>query len=389
MALDAARLKRMTTVAATVGAFLVFALGIAAFAIALRPCRISLAPGEVATWRLTTTIGELLPDGRKGATTSTTCTVVLIGTGPDNEGVLLAPGDDGAMAATPIRYRADGAACALDADLRPLPEGRAVGFFDFNLLPVPASGDLRETGIDYARLPPDHNPVSGKVRRTRSGPRPEFRFTLQKSVEWVDHARYQQIVDLVATYTFNAGWGLVEHAQISLVAGIERENAARYQVELNLVPAHSPRHHRSATAQVRDAAMALCAAQEVLAARRREGYGAAAARLEAADRALAETGVEVAELHDASLATVAMLHGGAKAASWALCLAHGPQSQRAQAVTLQQQVAAAGYPSGLATLPGGDLAVLLGPYADPDPLLAATIARRFPGFTPAWIEAPK
>jgi hypothetical protein len=388
MALDATRLKRMATVAATVVACMVFAFGIAIFAIALRPCRIAIAPGEIVAYRLDTTICEILPDGHKGTPATTSERLLLIGTGSENECVLVAPADGGGAAATLLRYRPDGAACALDVDGRPLPGSRAVGFFDFDLLPIPVNGD-NDTAIDYARVPADHNPVSGKVRRTKSGPRPQFQFKVQKSIEWVDQNRYQQITDLVANYTFNAGWGLVQSADITLTAGIEREVPARYAVELKLDADGKPHWRSSAVARLRALALAQCAAQDALANRRRSDYATLAERLTEADDALGADVAMVPELHDAATATVAMLHGGASASGWALCLAHGPQSQRAAAANLQKQVAQAGFPSALATLPGGELAVVLGPYAQPDPLLAATVARRFPGFSPAWIEAPR
>jgi len=238
-------------------------------------------------------------------------------------------------------------------------------------------------------VPSDHNPVSGKVRRTKSGPRPQFQFKVQKSIEWVDQNRYQQITDLIANYTFNAGWGLVQSADITLTAGIEREVPARYAVELKLDADGKPHWQSSAAPRLRALALAQCAAQDALANRRRSDYAALANRLTEADDALGADVAMVPELHDAVTATVAMLHGGASASGWALCLAHGPQSQRAAAANLQKQVAQAGYPSALATLPGGELAVVLGPYAQPDPLLAATVARRFPGFSPAWIETPR
>jgi hypothetical protein len=378
----------MATVAATVGACLVFAFGIIIFAIALRPCRISIGPGEIVSWRLDTTISEIMPDGHKGAPTTTTARLLLIGTGPENECVLVAPGDGGGALATMLRYRPDGAACALDAGGRPLPGGRAVGFFDFDLLPIPVTGD-NDTSIDYARVPTDHNPLSGKVRRTKSGPRPQFKFVLQKSVEWVEQNRYQQLADLTANYTFNAGWGLVQTADITMTAGIEHEVPVRYAVELKLEAEGKPHWQSAQAPRLRAVALALVAAQEALAERRRNDYATLAARLTEADDALGQTVEVVGGLHDAATATVAMLKGSASVAGWALCLAHGPQSQRAQAVDLQKKVAAAGYPSALATLPGGELAVVLGPYGQADPNLAAAVARRFPGFTPSWIEAPR
>jgi hypothetical protein len=386
MAFDLARLKKQATIAATVAGLILFAIGILAFALALRPCRYSFQPGEVVAYKLTTTTTELRDDGKPGGSRVELRELQLVCTGPDNEVALICPSADGSARrdqVTLLDFSADGTAARLDAAARPTDQGVAVGFFDFNLMPLPEGAEQpRDVTISYAVLPSARNPVQGKVRRTKAGAKPTFQLKLQSSVEWQGpDKRYQQIRDLVSTYRFNAAKGLVEDATIKLVAGVESEKVRRFQVEIRLELDGPPTRTDEDPHRLRDAVLASAEAQQLLRENDPERSAAAAERLRTAEIALPQLRALADRLSDA------ILHPQPEAPhAYLVRVARGPARERAQAEALAHRLIAAGFPAGLRPIGDGEVEVLVGPYQNPDPMVLGSIAKGFPQFSPTWVE---
>ena len=212
-----------------IGFVLIFALGIAAFLLALRPCRLAIEPGDEVIYDLTCTVADLRQDGSPGIPRSERLRLILVGTG-DGEVCqeILAP-DGTRRDLALLSISAAGSARLLDQDLRPQPFGRAVGFFDLNLLPLPDGTDQAwKTPLSWAALPAAQGHLRAAIRRTRSGAAPEFRLTVDGSIEWVAEGsdrqggnRYRQIRDLVCEYRFNTVSGLYERAALRLTWSAE------------------------------------------------------------------------------------------------------------------------------------------------------------------------
>lgn len=205
---------------------LVMVVGVVAFAVSLRPCRIDLDKGTEVTYRLTTERTEIGEDGQSLATTTQREDVSLVVIGSENEVALIVGSGAAPNAAdlTLLAFAGDGTARCLDPAGRPLPFGRALGFFDFNLLPLPPDGSDQEWKVTlvYAALPADRRAVAAQVKRTRTGGSPEFQLKLPDSVEWLGaDGRYRQVRNLICTYRFDGGRGLVDRAQVKLVSGLE------------------------------------------------------------------------------------------------------------------------------------------------------------------------
>ncbi len=228
----AARIKNHAATAAVVAALLVAALGVTAFVLAMRPSRLQLSPGQVITYHLRSDISELIetPERKDQELPPLTqeLDLHLICVGADNTTVLLAQVDGQEQVAL-LTFGSNGQARALDAASRPSDSGRAIGFFDFNLLPLPpGSEQVWNVDLSYAVLPPGKRSLQGKARRTRSGANPEFQLKLPPSVEWIgEDQRYRQVRDLTSQYRFNTSKGVIEEAVIKCIAGYEQPEGRR------------------------------------------------------------------------------------------------------------------------------------------------------------------
>ena len=212
-----------------IGFALVFALGVAAFLLALRPCRLSIAPGDEVIYDLTCTVADLRQDGSPGIPRSERLRLILVGTG-DGEICQEVFGPDGTRRDLALlSISSTGSARLLDQDLRPQPAGRAVGFFDLNLLPLPDGTDQAwKSPLSWAALPAAQGHLRATIRRTRSGAAPEFRLTVDGAIEWVAEGserqggnRYRQIRNLVCDYRFNTVSGIYERAALKLTWSAE------------------------------------------------------------------------------------------------------------------------------------------------------------------------
>ncbi len=261
----------------------------------------------------------------------------------------------------------------------------AIGFFDFNLLPLPENSEQpREVQVDYAVAPARRNPVLGRVRRTKSGNKPVFKLTLQPSIEWVEDGHYHQVRDLTSTYSFNSTLGIIDQATIELEAGVERDDGRhRYQIQMALDLANPPSRTRADPHRLRENVLASAEVQSLLKCDDKERSMAAAERLRAADIDLPK----LRQLAD-SLVSSILQPSPSPTQAWWLCIAQGRQDAQDQAQALAQQLNAAGFASRLVLDQDQQLCVVVGPYPSQDPAVLAQIARDFPQFSPRWWGMP-
>ncbi len=394
MAFDFSRLKNHAGTAAVVAAMLVAALGVTAFFLALRPSRLNFAPGEHLTYRLRTEMTELVDvpgqrEPRELPPAVQEQELDLFCVSGDNDLVLLSP-TSGRDEVTLLNFSADGATRQLDAASRRGDAGKALGFFDFNLLPLPPGSEQAwSVELAYAALPPTKRNVQGKVKRTRSGSSPEFMLKLPTSVEWVGaDNRYMQIRDLTCAYRFNTSRSLVEQATLRLLAGIEREDGRhrfRVRIELTLTAVgrvgDDPR-------QVRDLALAGSEAQDALASGRRERLAVLSSRILAAD-------VQHPRLRELARRLVQDVRnpqpprGITPRPLWAVLLAQYPSARRSEADALARALGTIGFRAYVVTTGAAataQAAVLVGPYVDRDPAVIGALSQRFPQSRANWVR---
>lgn len=384
------RIKNHAATAAVIAALLVAALGVTAFVLALRPSRLHFDSGQLITYRLSTEISEVIETHeRKDQELPPQVQhndLHLICVGPDNTMVMLTQ-LDGRDQVSLLTFAANGTARELDAASRPSDSGRAVGFFDFNLLPLPpGSEQVWNVDVAYAVLPPGKRSLQGKARRKRSGSSPDFQLKLPASVEWIgEDQRYRQVRDLTSEYRFNTSKGVIEHAVISGVAGYERpEGRRRYKLSLTLSLVSIGRITDD-PGQVRDLAIAGIDAQGALAAGRKERLAAITQRLTAA-------AVQDPRLRALTQSLLNEIRNGPRPRTpsntqgmWAVHVASGPAELRADAQRFVDNLTTQGFKAYLAGQ-GATLSVMVGPYYDRDPALIRSLSQRFPQQRVTWVE---
>ncbi len=385
-----ARIKNHAATAAVVAAMLVAGLGVAAFVLALRPSRLQFDPGQAITYQLRTEISEIIENPEHKdidlPPLIQESALQLICVGPDNTMVLLAK-VDGRDQLSLMTFAGNGAVHELDAAARPTDTGRAIGFFDFNLLPLPPGSEQAwSVDLNYGLLPAGKRNVQGKVRRTRSGSNPEFQLKLPTSVEWIgDDQHYVQIRDLVSQYRFNTSIGLIDEANIRCLAGYERPDGRhRYKIRLLLTLISNGRMVDD-PGQVRDLALAGIDAQGALAAGRKERLQSIAQRLTAAS-------VQDPRLRALQESLIGDMRNGprprpppAPRRLWAVQLASGTADHRADAQRFIDYLNGQGFRSYLAAQ-GDTVMVLVGPYYDRDPAVIRSLSQQFPQQRAEWVE---
>mgnify|MGYP000060359891 CR=1 FL=1 len=386
----AARIKNHAATAAVIAALLVAALGVTAFVLALRPSRLHFDVGQLITYHLRTEISEVIENPERKDQDLPPMVqeseLHLICVGPDNTMVMLA-NHDGRDQVSLLTLAANGATRELDAASRPSDSGRAVGFFDFNLMPLPpGSEQVWNVDVAYAVLPPGKRSLQGKARRTRSGNSPEFQLKLPASVEWIgDDQRYRQVRDLTSQYRFNTSKGVIEEAVIRCVAGYERpEGRRRHKLRMTLTLVSIGRISDDPD-QVRNLAIAGIDAQGALAAGRKERLAAITQRLTAAT-------VQDPRLRALTQSLLGEIRNGPRPRQpsgpqglWAVHLATGPADLRADAQRFVDNLTGQGFRAYLAAQ-GQTLSVLVGPYYDRDPAVIRSLSQRFPQQRVTWVE---
>lgn len=386
----AARIKNHAATAAVIAALLVAALGVTAFVLALRPSRLTFDSGQLITYRLRSEISEVIENHERKDQELPALVqendLHLICVGPDNTMVMLAH-QDGRDQVALLTMATNGTARELDAAARPSDSGRAIGFFDFNLLPLPpGSEQVWNVDVAYAVLPPGKRSLQGKARRLRSGSSPEFQLKLPPSVEWIgEDQRYRQVRDLTSHYRFNTSKGVIEEAVIRCVAGYERpEGRRRHKLRLTLSLVSIGRITDDPD-QVRNLAIAGIDAQAALAAGRKERLAAITQRLNAAavqdPRLRALTQSLLGEIRNGPRPRQVNIPQGL----WAVHLASGPAERRSEAQRFVDHLTTQGFKAYL-TAQGATLSVLVGPYYDRDPAVIRSLSQRYPQQRVTWVE---
>jgi len=388
--MDAPRLRSHAAVAAVLAVMVAGGVGIYAFVLSLRPCLLRLEPGSVVTYRLRTEYSELAPGGAQPARVHEQV-INLICIGRDNEVAMLSPasGPGQHEAIDLLAFASDGSVRRIEGDQRS-DEGKALGFFDFNLLPLPPGSEQAwNVSLVYAALPPGRRQVQGRVKRISNSARPEFQLKLN-TIEWIDAAsgRYRQVKDPVCTYRFDTRRGVIESATVRLQAGIERADGDHhFTVCTTLELAGVDRLGDDAVA-VRDLALASAELQGALAADRRERLAPLMRRL--ADATVADPrllAVATRLLADAGRRLPRPAAPAAPALNWVVQIGPLPATQRAQLVRLGETLIATGVPCSLADLAGGPV-LRAGPYARQDQALLARVQRQAGRLRAQWVRGP-
>jgi hypothetical protein len=213
--------RRAPTIAVVVFAVLAV-LGVVAFLMALRPCRFEVPVGQEIAYDLTTISADLRPDGSRGPETTTTRRLTLVGTAPGEVCQVVAGTDGRPGELALLSLGTDGVAKRLAGpELKQQPVGRAAGYFDLNLMPLPAGTEQAwDAQVSWAVLPQQKAILTAKVKRTRSGAAPEFRLSFAAPIEWPEPrnaGRYVKFRDVVCTYRFNTVSGRYESAELKFV----------------------------------------------------------------------------------------------------------------------------------------------------------------------------
>ena len=379
MSVDLARWKQHVVLVMVAVVLVAAVAGTWAFIVSLRPCRLHFQPGTVCEYVLRTEYSELR-DGQVSAPRLHEQRLTLVCVGSDNEVAMIAPSPDrpGVDEVTLLDFAADGAARRVTAD-GAVDEGKALGFFDFNLLPLPPGNEQDwKASLVYAALPAGERQVTAKVKRRSNSAKPEFELRLLTK-EWVnEHNRYGQVRNLVCTYRFDGSRGVVDRAQVKCDTGFEREDGChtfRVTVTLELLGIDSS---TGETAMLRDLAVASVETQQALDGRQGDRLASLIARLERAG-ASAPALRQVAE----RLRDEANRQLSAPSERWILQVASMSAAKRANAETLVRTLNTKGVAARL-VVSGGNLLVGVGPVSQRDQNLAVAV-RRVSGVEPRWM----
>lgn len=409
MAMDTGGMKAHAAALVAVAAALAAIIGCWAFFVSLRPCRLRFEPGTLVDYALRTEWSEIRDDGSVAPPRVREQRVSLVCIGDGNEVALVAPGHERGEQVTLMNFAPDGTARRV-ADERLADEGKTLGFFDFNLLPLPAGSEQNwNVSLVYALLPPGKRQVMARVKRRSNSSRPEFELKLP-TVEWVEGERYRQVKNLTCNYRFDTARGVVERAVVRCDTGVERDDGRhcfRVAVTLDLVGVD---RLGGATAALRDLALATAAADDAVARRRLERLAplierigrsgaevpalraiAERLRLEAAGGVAQPPGGRPVPTRPPVAPRVAQAHAPAapgapdapvSPARWTLQAASAPASRRAEAERMAGRLGAAGLPAQVAAS-GRYVVIRVGPFAGKDQEIFDRV-RRSTGVEPIW-----
>ena len=391
---DRTDFKQVTTLLVIGGVVLACIAGVTAFALSFRPSKFRLDPGTVLIYHLVTTTTEISGDNREGRPLVEERTIALVGIGPENEIAFLAEESRGRDLISLHRIDADGTATLLDAAARPTGGSRAIGLFDLNLFALPPSATEQswDVQLTYAALPPAKQLVQARAKRSKSSSNPEFQLRLP-SMEWPGPGGYRQIKDLLVTYHFKNSQQAVDQARLQGTFAIEQPepvNRRRFRI-VTTVELIDRDTLDEDPLRLRSAALACAAATEALtdqsigAERRRalsadlRGADTAVARLRQLSDRLASEVLRQPVATPQSQIRPAALH-------YAIQVAIGPESQKAQAEQYARTLVASGFTARVEPANAGNLRVTVGPFADKNPEVLERLQRAFPYLKPLWIE---
>ncbi|MHC5067224.1 MAG: SPOR domain-containing protein [Planctomycetota bacterium] len=367
------------TVAGAIGACV---LGVLFFVLAFSPCRLSLEPGATVSYTLATSVFDATSGAQVGARESR---VEMVCVGSDNEVALVTPGGDGRREElTMLQFDRSGRVRRFDPGLRLLDEGKALGFFDFNLLPLPVGLDQDwRVELTYAVPPPGRRQVSARVRRVSNGFNPEFELTLPV-IEWVEQQpqpHWLQIRDLTCRYRYDGRLGLVDHAELRFSLGVEQAGGARFhRVHIDLDAELRAPVGEVRLAALSDLAFTAYGAQTLLEDGRRSELSPLVTRLrQASVDAPADLRALALRLAAAADGAVAATADGA----WVVQLATVAPARRTQAEALVADLVADGWPAYVDEA-AGHLRVRVGPYAERHAEVLEQLAGWVPHDRPLW-----
>jgi hypothetical protein len=369
------RFPVMVVLAALIAA----ASGVLFFFWALRSCPLVLDEGTLLTYRLRT---ELRRDpDRPEVVTVDEQTVDLYCLNQNNDVALLARGEDGERISL-LRLGRDGSAAPYNGELLKADLGHAIGFFDFNLLPLPLdSHQSWEVTLHYGYLPVGRQEVTGQVSRVRNGPNPEFELRLD-TVEWVEREPYEHwrsLSNLVVRYRYDASRRIVDRAHLTCRFGLEGRTTARFaSVDVHL---ELERWNRSdQPVAMRDLALATAELQ----AGRYSRHEEQAVLLHLLDRVDDHPRLQ-------ALARRLMEGGGVPprqpappTRSWQVQVASVEAARRPQAEAVVAELRRQGWPGGLIEREGR-LLILVGPFREQDAATLATL-RALCGDEAFWVQ---
>lgn len=363
------------------GVALLAIIGTGMFLVAMAPCRLRLEPGTLVSYRMRTEV--YCAEGRELVRAPIEQDIELISVEKPGQVAMLLPGSGGRHdELTLMQFDPYGRARRFDAGLRLLDEGQALGFFDFNLLPLPPGLEHSWTvDLVYAVPPPGRRLVQARVRRLDNGLRPRFELRLP-SIEWLEQRpdeRWCQIRDLVCVYRYNGALAMVDEVELTFRAAMETEDgvrAHRFRITLTGQRQRLP----GDPVAMGDLALAILETQHGLEDRRRLPVAALAERLR---RAADASNGPLAGLGRQLASQLAGQAGDAAVSGWAIQVASVAVSRRPQAEELVRELAADGWPAFL--VPDEQrLAVLVGTWPERDQRRLDAMQRRFPRERPLW-----
>lgn len=383
------RIKKQAALGALVLTLILGVVGTLFFLLALRPCRMRISPGSLVTWNLRVE-SRALPAEAQVLPRVETRAITLLGIGEGGRSALITPGAPGTRDEVALtRLREQGGLDLLDAAERAMGCGKAVGFFDFNLLQLPRGSEQEwDVSLSWSSLPPGRRDVQCRVRRLENGLRPVFRLQPRGTIEWTDPddgGAYRQIRDLTCKYAFNHRLGLVDWAELRFTAARETATGVRrHEVVATLELGDSVDRVAADAVALGDLAVATVQVQDLLAGGRLDALRPhlATLRRHAVDHPRLRALVEALE-RDASAGVVPRrpVAGG-----WWLQVGTAPAARRAEVERLVRDLAGEGYPAGIRARPDGTVRLLLGPYAERDERLPSVLRLRIPSASPAWVR---
>lgn len=368
----------------TASALVALVVGVALYLFALRPCPLVLEPGTYVNYRLRT---EILPIDAEGVAIgparSEEQSLDLLCYSGENDAALIAPGEGGKGEVTLVRFNEDGRARRYDASERLLADGKALGFFDFNLLPLPQGMQQTwDVTLTYAALPVGRRQVEGEVERVGGGTHPTFELRLP-TVEWVEprpYEHYRQVRNLVCRYGYHSVRQVVDRADLRFTAVIERPQgpeAFAVHCQLKLV---DYREGEDDVVALRDMIMGAVEAQAV---RDRDDHD----RLRRVLRRLAEYDVRNPALREL-VRDLEAQEGepgmqGAVDGSWLVQVASVGIEARDRAQRLVERLRSQGFPASTQETTR-HVSVVVGPYPGRDEAIMERLASVFPRNQPFW-----
>jgi hypothetical protein len=378
--------RRGATIGLIIAAVLAL-VGVLLAATAMRGVQVRLPPGRMIEWNLLRTSQEIGADGKPkpGAPIrEEKRRLELIAIGPDGEAVVRQSLPDGSMSSLErIMIGRDGQIVRHDGVWRD--QGVAVEEFDLGYLLLPQRFATEiEAPVRPACLPPDVDPVKGKIYRRKNDWRPEFKLSLP-TMTWAVHdatgaRRYRQLSKVSCVYRFHPNRGVVDQAVFSAVQEEETaEDTRRFQLTI-----------RCDVTQAKDLpnpAAITSLARTILDVQGRLGSSSPSENWrDDLDRALADANADnpLTQVGRDLIASASQRRTDPSGRA-VLLVCQRDQNGRGAIEIARTRLVAAGLPA-LIHENGNQIALLVGPFEGPRSLPYHEAHRLLPGELPRWIK---